>query len=158
MNNPQTNSRPSPLPIGLAAEPAVLLDDRTRPDFRDVFGHLAAHSVDIASAVTRVRLSTMNLTADELRGVASFRVLVAELNALQVTAEARGLVNDPRRAAQVDLLRRLLGSGSLEVRAAPLGGWSPDFTVFASPEGPTALLCGFHWFERPYPHRGPAWR
>ena len=50
----------------------------------------------------------------------------------------------------------MLEGGRLEVRSAPLGGWSPDFTVFVEEEGPCAVLTGFHAFERPYPHRGPA--
>jgi len=143
-------------PLGITPHPAVLLDDRARPDFRDVFGTLASQSTDIAIAITRVRLSTMNLTESELRSVVHFRVLVAEMNAIQLAAEARGLVNDPARAPRLPLLQRMLESGRLQVRAAPLAGWSPDFTVFADAAGPTAVLTGFHWFERPYPHRGPA--
>ena len=50
----------------------------------------------------------------------------------------------------------MLESGRLQVRTAPLAGWSPDFTVFSDAAGPSAVLTGFHWFERPYPHRGPA--
>src|SRR5690606_38328816 len=46
--------------------------------------------------------------------------------------------------------------GAAEVRSAPLGGWSPDFSVFHSEAGPSAVALGFHWFERPFPHRGPA--
>jgi len=141
---------------GLARQPAALLDDRSRPDFRDAFGSLAGHSTEIATAVTRVRLSTMNLTESELVRVESFRVLVAEMNAIHLTAEARGLQNDPKRAPRVEFLQRMLESGRLEVRAAPLAGWSPDFTVFANVTGPLAVLAGFHWFERPYPNRGPA--
>jgi hypothetical protein len=83
-------------------------------------------------------------------------VLVAEMNALHLDAEARGLQADARRAPNLDRLRALLESGRLEIRSSPLGGWSPDFTVFTGPEGPRAVLIGFHSFERPYPHRGPA--
>ena len=143
-------------PLGITPQPAALLDDRTRPDFRDVFGALTSQSTDIATAITRVRLSTMNLTESELNGVERFRVLVAEMNAIQLTAEARGLINDPARAPRLVFLQHMLESGRLEVRAAPLAGWSPDFTVFSNPSGPSAVLTGFHWFERPYPHRGPA--
>jgi len=130
-------------PLGITPHPAVLLDDRARPDFRDVFGTLASQSTDIAIAITRVRLSTMNLTESELRSVVHFRVLVAEMNAIQLAAEARGLVNDPARAPRLPLLQRMLESGRLQVRAAPLAGWSPDFTVFADAAGPTAVLTGF---------------
>ena len=141
---------------GLAAEPAIMLDERTRPDFRAVFGNLARSSTDIAVAVTRVRLSTLDLTPSELEAVGSMRVLLTELNALTLDAEARLIRADPNRAWRVQLFRSMLEEGRLEIRSAPLGGWSPDFTVFSDGNGPQALLTGFHWFERPYPHRGPA--
>ena len=145
-----------PILPGLTHSSAVLIDERGRPDFRDVFGALAARSVDVATAITRVRLSTVDLTPAELQGLEHFRVLVAELNALQLDGEARAIQSDPRRAPRVDLLREMLEAGRLEIRSAPLAGWSPDFTVFAGADGPTAVLSGSHWFERPYPHRGPA--
>lgn len=138
------------------ASPALLLDERSRPDFRDVFGRLLRGARDVAVAVTRVRLTTLDLGEAEVAGVETLRVLVAELNALTLDAEARVLRADPGRAHRIDLWRRLLEAGRVEVRSAPLGGWSPDFTVFSDAEGPTAVLTGFHWFERPYPHRGPA--
>jgi hypothetical protein len=141
---------------GLAPAQALLFDERSQPDFRQVFGMLAGRADEIATAVTRVRLTTVDLTSQELREVTSFRVLVTELSALRLDSEARGIENDPRRAVNVALLSGMLESGRLEVRSAPLGGWSPDFTVFGSAGVPFAVLCGFHWFERPYPHRGPA--
>jgi hypothetical protein len=145
-----------PILPGLVVSPGILLDERTRPDFRDTFGQLARSSTDIATAVTRVRLSTLDLGLDELERVDSLRVLVTELNALTLDAEARLIRADARRAPRVKLFRSLLQEGRLEVRSAPLGGWSPDFTVFSDADGPRAVLTGFHWFERPYPHRGPA--
>jgi len=145
-----------PILPGLVPSPAALLDERGRPDFRDVFGALASSATEISVAVTRVRLSTVDLSARELEGVARLRVLVAEMNALQLDAEARGLQADARRAPNADRLRAMLESGRLEIRSAPLAGWSPDFSIFAGPHGPHAVLLGFHSFERPYPHRGPA--
>jgi hypothetical protein len=145
-----------PILPGLRPGCAVLLDERGRPDFRDVFGALARGAVDIATAVRRVRLSTVDLSTEELGRVEHFRVLVSEINALRLDAEARSLQLDARRAPNAELLRRLLESGCMEVRCSPLAGWMPDFTVFSGPEGPSALLIGLHRFERPYPHRGPA--
>ena len=145
-----------PILPGLASEPAAFFDERGRPDFRDVFGALVRRSTDVATAVRRVRLSTVDLTPEELGGTEHFRVLVAEINALRLDAEARNLQLDPRRAPNAELLRQMLEAGRLEVRSSPLGGWMPDFTVFSGPEGPTAVLVGRHRFERPYPHRGPA--
>jgi len=145
-----------PILPGLPFAPGVLFDERGRPDFRDVFGALAQGAVDIATAVTRVRLSTVDLTHREMEGVEHFRVLVAEMNALRLDAEARTLQSDAKRAPNAELLRGLLESGRLEIRSSPLAGWTPDFSVFSGPGGPIAVLVGLHWFERPYPHRGPA--
>ncbi|MDX1495269.1 MAG: hypothetical protein R3253_14480, partial [Longimicrobiales bacterium] len=106
---------------GLRADPAIFFDERRRPDFRDVFVALARRSVNVAVAVTRVRLSTLELDESDLERVESLRVLVVELNALTLDAEARLIQSDPRRAARVGLFRSLLESGRLEVRSAPLG-------------------------------------
>jgi hypothetical protein len=141
---------------GLPVETATLFDERARPDFRDVFGSLAVQSTEVAVAVTRVRLSTVDLSQRELGSVQHFRVLIAEMNALRLDAEARAIQSDDKRAPNAERLRQLLESGILEVRSSPLAGWSPDFTVFTRHGGPIAVLVGFHSFERPYPHRGPA--
>lgn len=143
-------------PPGLVPSEGSLLDERARPDFRDLFGALARRADAISTAVTRVRLTTVDLSREELEDVVSLRVLVAELSALRLDAEARTLKADERRRANVTLLLEMLEEGRLEVRSAPLGGWSPDFTVFTADSTPLGVLSGFHWFERPYPHRGPA--
>ena len=145
-----------PLLPGLLPGPATLFDERSRPGFRQVFGRLLANSTALATAVTRIRLSTLDLSAGELEGVRRFRVVVAELNALHLDAEARVLLTRPQQAERVQRLARMLEDGRLEVRSAPLGGWSPDFTVFASGDEAQAVLLGYHQFGGPYPHRGPA--
>lgn len=142
-------------PSGLSSAPGVLIDERCRPDFRSVFGSLARGASEISTAVTRVRLATLDLSDDELASVEEFRVLVAELNALRLDSEARAVRTEPGRARNVALLLEMLHAGRLQVRSAPLGGWSPDFTVFARGATAQAVLTGFHAFERPYPHRGP---
>lgn len=144
-----------PLP-GLCPSQAVLLDERRRPDFRDVFGALARRSSAIATAVTRVRLTTVDLGPEELAGVDRFRVLLSEMNAIRLESEAHALLHLRHRTPNLRLLTGLMEAGRLEVRSAPLGGWSPDFTVFEESGEPRWVLCGFHAFERPYPHRGPA--
>lgn len=141
---------------GLVPSPAYLLDERGRPDFRDAFGALAARSSQILTAVTRVRLSTVDLREDDLPSLDAMHVLVSEVSALSLDSEVRGLLNIPSRAPNIQFLIRLLEQGRLEVRSAPLGGWAPDFTVFVEEGRPRAVLLGFHAFERPYPHRGPA--
>ena len=153
---PHRGALVEPILPGLGLGPAAFFDERGRPDFRDVFGALISRSTDVATAVRRVHLSTVDLSRAELGRLEHFRVIVAELNALRLDAEARHLELDPRRAPNANLLRELLESGRLEVRSSPLAGWMPDFSVFSGAERPEALLIGLHRFERPYPHRGPA--
>jgi len=109
----------------------------------------------------------MTLGEDELGRIRRIRLLMAETNALSLASEADALAADPVRAPRLELLARLLNAGRLQVRISPLGGWSPDFSIFTresagrepsdhgEPEEAT-LLVGPHWFERPYPHPGPA--
>ena len=145
---------------------AQLLDERTRPDFREVYGLHAARSDTLDAAVSRVRLGGMNLGDRELGGLKKIRLLVREMNALTLASEADSLAMDPLRQGQLCLLASLFGGGRLDVRIAPRAGWSPDFSVFSysgqsgvpdesGPHSPT-LMIGPHWFERPYPHPGPA--
>ena len=143
-------------PPGLATDHAAVFDEHHRPDLPQLFAALASDSTHIATALSRIRLSSVDLTSASFASIEGIRVLLAELNALQLDAEAVAVQADPRRAPRVAVLRSMLESGRLEVRAAPLGGWSPDFTVFHSVQGPRWLLTGHHWFDRPFPHRGPA--
>jgi len=85
------------------------------------------------------------------------RILVAEINAQTLEDETFGLLMDPVRRDTLGRIQGLLASGRMELRSAPLAGWSPDFSVFSGHQGPRALLLGLHWVQRPFPHRGPAW-
>lgn len=134
----------------------ALLDERSDPDFRRVFGWLCSRSTEVDVALTRIRLSTLDLDPEEVAGLRRLRLLLAEVNAVSLDVEAHALLGDPRRGATLRHLGKLLDVGVIEIRAAPLAGWSPDFTIFGSKDGPEAALLGYHWFQRPFPHRGPA--
>jgi len=134
---------------------ATLLEDRARPDFRDVYGRHASAAATLDAAVRRVRLVGMTLGREELGGLRRMRVLVAELNALALSGEADSMGADPSRRPRLEMLLLLFEEGRLYVRTAPLAGWDPDFTVFGREE-PVTVMLGPHWFERPYPHPGPA--
>ena len=136
--------------------PARLLDERDRPDFRDLFGSLCRSALEVDVAVARIRLGALDLGKDELGALRRIRVVLAEVNAVRLGSEADASLADPGRAGNVRLLVRLFEEGRLELRAAPLAGWSPDFSVFSTATGPDAFLMGTHWFQRPYPHPGPA--
>jgi len=143
-------------PPGAAAPPPLLLDESTRPDFRDVYGRLSRRALGIDVAVLRIRLGGLDLREDEMQGVGRVRVLLAEVNAARLGAEAAAVVVDPGKAENVRVLVSLFREGRLQIRSSPLGGWAPDFSLFHSAAGPFALLLGPHWFQRPYPFPGPA--
>ena len=89
---------------GLSPAPSALLDERGRPDFRDVYGALLAESTDVCTALRRVRLSAVDLTGSEVGRVRRFRVLVAEVNAVQINVEARALESQAGRVAHLRLI------------------------------------------------------
>jgi hypothetical protein len=134
-----------------------LLDERGPTSFRTLFGDLLSRSSAVDAAILRVRLGAVDLSARELSGIHRLRVLVAEVNAQTVEGEAYALVMDPVKRDNLTRVLNLLRTGVMEIRSAPLGGWSPDFTVFSEDRHPHNLLMGLHWFHRPFPHRGPAW-
>ena len=134
-----------------------LMDERSPVPFRDLFGRLLSSSTALDTAILRARLSGVDLSARELAGLHRLRILVAEINAKTLEEEAFALFVDPRKRETLSRIKGLLLGGRLELRSAPLAGWSPDFSVFSGPGGPTALLLGLHWMLRPFPHRGPAW-
>ncbi len=114
----------------------------------------------------------MNLGDRELGGLARIRLLIGQMNALMLASEAESLAIDPARRARLHLLLSLMGGDRLAVRIAPLAGWNPDFSVFSGRRSGHAsgregmltdpggtirtLMIGPHWFDRPYPHPGPA--
>ncbi len=151
VHDPRRPRRPPP------DRPPRLLDERGGPDFPERFQHLAQRADAIDVALTRVRLTTLQLDVGALAGVGRMRVLLAEVRAPTLDAEAHEALLDPARAVTVRRLLDELGRGRLLVRAAPLGGWSPDFSVFHRAQRPDGALFGPHWLERPYPYRGPAW-
>ncbi len=135
---------------------ATLLDERSHPDFRTLFGQLLASSSRTYTAIRRIRLSGVDLTEEEVGGTRRLRVLVGEMNGQLMGMEAHAMLADPRRARNLRRVMDLLEGGRLEVRCSPLAGWNPDFTIFANEDrGPHTLLTGLHWMERPYPLRGP---
>lgn len=131
-------------------------DERSRPDFREVYGSMLARSTHLDVALTSIRISTLDLGRGELQGVRAIRLLLAEVSAVRLDAEAHAVAQDGEKRETLSALAELLARGVIEVRSSPLGGWAPDFSIFRKDALPQAVLLGFHWFERPFPHRGPA--
>lgn len=154
-------------------EPVQLLDERSHPDVRAVYGRLAAEAGELDAAVGRVRLGGMTLEEGELGSLSRIRLLMGEMNALTLSSEAEAMAADPLRTGRIRFLAGLLEEGRLEVRISPMAGWNPDFSIFTRRSGAAGretpsnredepaesgatLLVGPHWFVRPYPHPGPA--
>jgi hypothetical protein len=136
--------------------PPGFFDEHSRPDFRAVYGKLLARSTQLEVALTSIRLSTLDLGQRELHGVTAIRLLLAEVSAVRLDAEAHAVMQRAEKRETLATLTSLLSLGVIEVRSSPLGGWSPDFSIFFEDDQPHAVVLGFHWFERPFPHRGPA--
>jgi len=147
----------------------VLIDERSHPGFRELYGFHAARAAYLDAAVQRIRLGGLNLQPGELSHMRRIRVLLGETNALVLSAEAETVVATPDGRKLLRLLLYLLESGRMEIRIAPLAGWNPDFTIFTReaekgeeeseevpPSSRMTLMLGPHWLERPYPHPGPA--
>ena len=137
--------------------PPCLIDERSPTSFRFLFGQLLAQSSHVSIAILRIRLGAVDLSTREMDGLRRLRVLVAEANTRSVEGEAYAMAVDPMKRENLSRILSLLRRGVMEIRSSPLGGWSPDFTVFSDAHRPRGLLMGLHWFHRPFPHRGPAW-
>lgn len=168
-DSPDTSS--SPLHLD-----ATLLDEHSSPDFRTVYVQLASEATTLDVALGRIRLSGMDLGAGEIGGLKRIRLLLGEVNALSLASEAQAAQASATARENLQAVLGLIRKKRILIRAAPLRGWTPDFSVFhraeavdpqeESPEDASAdpaiasvpfrALVGLHWFQRPYPHRGPA--
>lgn len=133
-----------------------LIDERSDPNFRDVYGLLARRSGTLDAAVSRIRLSGLDLRPEELRKLERIRVLLTEVNAITLRSEAEACLADPNKVSNLANVVELMEKGVIAVRSAPLAGWAPDFSLFGRNGRPWMVLVGLHWFARPYPHGGPA--
>ncbi|MDT8342313.1 MAG: hypothetical protein RQ751_12435 [Longimicrobiales bacterium] len=134
----------------------ALFHEHDRDGFRARFRYAVSRSTEVHIAVTRLRLGTIDLSPRELEGLRAIHLVLAELRAVELDAEAHALLARAGARGRLAVFGRLLEEGVLKVRVAPLGGWSPDFTVFSDPGGAHAVLVGFHAFEQPHPFPGPA--
>lgn len=126
-----------------------LLDETSSPPLRDLIGRLmaGAHAVDFA--IARIRLANLDLTAEEVGGPKRCRVLLGRLDASTL------LDTDAADHDAVAGLIRWAGSGRLAVRSAGIGAWTPDFSLYHTPDGGTCLV-GAHYFGSPHLTVGPS--
>lgn len=116
---------------------------------------MSARADTLDVAISRIRLPGLDLGLPEMGHLDRIRLLLRDVRAerLQAEAEAVSLRRGGNRA--LEFFAALLDRRILEVRTAPLGGWSPDFTVFRSAGDPFAAILGIHWLRRPASVQGP---
>lgn len=131
----------------------TLLIEGTNPRFPVVYRRWLGRSSRVDVALTRLRIATLRLQADDLARVERLRIVLAELSTAAWEAETHRALLDPERGPMLRRIIELLREGRLEVRSAPLAGWAPDFTIFRDDgSGPvegvsTRALIGPHWLE-----------
>jgi hypothetical protein len=129
--------------------PFQLLDETSDPPLRTVIGRLLQRAESADIAVGRIRLASLDLTAQEIEGPSRCRVLVGRLDASTLLDTGRG------RDEALARLARWTRTGRLHVRSAGIGAWRPDFSVYRTAHQGTALL-GAHYFGSPQLTVGPS--
>ena len=124
---------------------------RIRTAFADALR--GAEGLDLA--LSRIRLDTLGSVPSLLAGVRRTRLLLGEVRADVIDAEAHALAVRPVGRARLRELVRLLQEDRVRVRAAPLGRWHPDFSLFEHPDGRSSGLVGSHAFGGGGPGSGP---
>lgn len=131
----------------------TLLDEATTPPLRVVLGTLLSRADGADVAMAQVRLGHVDLSELELRRVRC-RLLLGHLDVATLTALGPSSVDAQRR---LQAIARFLDSGRLDIRAAGLLRWKPDFSVFRLPGSDDAVaLVGAHYFSDPDVVGGPA--
>lgn len=128
-----------------------LLDEQTQPSVRQLIGGSLKRSLTADFALTRIRLATLDLAEEEMKGPRRCRVLLGQLDAAALLDRASGA-----RGPSIGGLLDWLSSGRLEVRSAGIGGWTPDFSLFETADGSRTALLGAHYFGTAPLSTGPS--
>ena len=131
-----------------------LLVEGESPSFPLEFRRLLRESRGADIALTRLRITTMRLREEDVKRIGRIRLLLAELTTSAWEVETHRALLDARRAPVLRTLITLLDEGRLQIRAAPLAAWAPDFTVFRGKRRARRALIGPHWLESS-PGKGP---
>lgn len=153
---PPLTSLPDCAGAGDGESAGGILDERGSLTFRHVFLDCARKAVGLDSALHRIRLLGLGSLPLKLRHLTRIRLVLAEVRADTLRAEGEAMALDSRSRRGLGSLLEGIRLGRVEVRGAPLGGWSPEFSVFHGRKGPQRLILGHHWLQKPYGRRGPA--
>ncbi len=138
---------------------SLLLDDRADPPLRNLIGALLARATTADFAISRMRLDGLDLGGGELSRIERCRVLLGRLDARALEELMGGDSHGPARHHHLRALREFLASGRVEVRAAGVVAWNPDFSILDGLHDAPAkaiALVGAHYFLRPFPIDGVA--
>ena len=134
----------------------MLLDDPGA--VRRTVRRLLARSARADMAIARIRLAALRFQRRDLSRV-RLRLLVGRLDMDTVAGAPGAAVFEAGRKAELERLRGFLRSGRVQVRAAGMVRWDPDFSVFRQAgdgEAAGVLLLGSHRFDVPDPGGVPA--
>lgn len=138
---------------------SILLDDRAEPPLRSILGALLARATTADFAISRMRLDGLDLVGGELGRIRRCRVLLGRLDAQTLEDMMGGHDRGPAQRHHLHALRDFLASGRVEVRAAGIVSWNPDFSILEGLQDAPAhsiALVGAHYFLRPYQIDGAA--
>jgi hypothetical protein len=124
----------------------TVIDEFTRPTMRETLGTLMSASQCVDIAMTRMRLSGINLTDGEVGRLRRLRLVMGKLDAAAL------LQSQSRPIDQLVRLRAFASSGILQIRSAPRFKWDPDFSIYDH----HAALIGAHYTDLPYAADGIA--
>lgn len=146
----------------------VLLDEVRSPTLRETLSVLLTRASRADFAVAELRLAGLDLSVLGQKPDQRFRVLVRHFNS-EFAYDASNAAPGSAVRNRIERLRELAMSGRVEVRAARLDVWTPDFSILRGVDphcGPVAsadtvglrdvLLLGAHYFDRPFPLTGAA--
>jgi len=113
--------------------PAVVIDEASTPDPRRVLGRLLRRSGHFDLAIARVRLASIDFTAEDLREIEQCRVLVGGFDNRALLGAVAAAADVPAHARNLGRLREIIATGRLRLRSPGLWRWDPDFCLAHGP-------------------------
>jgi hypothetical protein len=132
-----------------------LIDELAEPPLRFIIGSLLGRCDSADIAVSHMRLAMLDFAESELRRVRRCRILLGRLDARSLGGGSPLPHDLPTARALLHFVR----SDRVEIRAAGLASWAPDFSVYRQvdrPEGKRVCLIGAHYFREPAAVNGPS--